>query len=366
MRVLFVLGGFRIGGYEILSVRLANMLAECGNRIGILSISKESQILDKVNWKVAAYTVAREYKYDISVMRKASRVLKDFNPDVVLSCAYFEYLIARIAAALYSCKAKFILSFHTTEPFDSKERHWNKLYGLMVRFFNDNYIAIHSSQKQYYSTEYGLPGERFTLIHNGVDTDYFRPSERKASQRDGIFRIAHVASLKPLKDQWTLLSAVEELNKKCKKWRLYIAGADQDGILEEYMDFVKRSRLTEKVQFLGAVSDTRDVLIDADVFVLTSLTEALPVSVIEAIAMGLPCIVTDVGGNSDIIENGKQGYLVEPGDYRAIASHLRNLIANPVKRRKMGKAARLTALKQFDFKTMVTKYNQLFCDILSA
>ena len=109
-----------------------------------------------------------------------------------------------------------------------------------------------------------------------------------------------------------------------------------------------------------------DLLMDADVFVLTSLTEALPVSVIEAIAMGLPCIVTDVGGNSDIIENGKQGYLVEPGDYRAIASHLRSMIANPLERRRMGNAARLTAVRQFDLKKMVTKYNELFCDILSA
>jgi glycosyltransferase involved in cell wall biosynthesis len=195
---------------------------------------------------------------------------------------------------------------------------------------------------------------------------YFAPAGTKLPQGDDNFRIVHVANLKPLKDQWTLIKAVEELNKSHKKWRLCVVGADQCGVLGEYKNYIRRKGFSEKVRFIGAMSDIRGILSNADAFVLTSLTEALPMSIIEAIAMGLPCIVTNVGGNSDIIEHGKEGYLVAPGDYVAIAGYMRTLIADPAQRRKMGIAARRKAMKQFDFNTMVARYNDLFSNLLSA
>ena len=145
-----------------------------------------------------------------------------------------------------------------------------------------------------------------------------------------------------------------------------VVGADQCGLLKEYKNYIKQKGFSEKVQFIGTVSDIRGILSDADAFVLTSLTEALPMSIIEAIAMGLPCVVTNVGGNSDIIEHGKEGYLVAPGDYMAIAGYITNMIADPAQRRRMGIAARLKAVKKFDFNTMVERYNDLFSNILRA
>ena len=366
MRILFVLGGFRVGGYEILTVRLANTLSENNNEIAILSLSSERAILDKVNRKVVTYRTVRKHKYDVVVVTNALRVLKEFDPDLVVSCAYYEYFIVRVLALLYPGKAKFLLSFHATEPYDMKEKCWNRLYGIMTRFFNDYFVAIHNSQRHYYSTEYGLPAHRFTLIHNGVDTEYFQPSKRTFRRRDGVLRVVHVANLKPLKDQWTLLKSVVELDKTHKKWHLRVAGADQCGMLKAYEEFVIQRNLTGKVKFLGAVSDTRAILRDADVFVLTSVTEALPMSVLEAIAMGLPCIVTDIGGNPDIIEDGKQGFLVRPGDYKAIAGCLRKLIENPGQRRKIGLSARDKAVKEFGFSTMVDRYDALFHKIIHA
>lgn len=364
MRILFVLGGFRVGGYEVLSVKMANELAQRDNKVAILSLSSDNQISERISLEVKTYFATREFKFDLSVIFRISRVVRSFQPHIILSCAYFEYFLVKFASFLYSRQPKFILAFHITKPFDRKEARWNRIYASLAKLFNDKYIAIHKSQIDFYSKHYGLPRKRFTLIHNGVDIKYFCPEETRHNQNDGIFRIVHVAGLKPLKDQWTLLKAMVELNTAYKKWELKIAGHDQANILPEYQEFVRQHNLAAKIKFLGSFDDTRDILNNADVFVLTSVTEALPLSVIEAIAVGLPCIVTNVGGNPDIIEDGKEGFLVNPGDYKAIAKHLRFLIDNPAKKKEMSIAAREKAVRRFDFNVMMEKYCHLLNHIL--
>jgi glycosyltransferase involved in cell wall biosynthesis len=363
MRILFVLGGLRVGGYEILSAKIAESFAKEGNKIAILSLGRDVSILDRIDPGVSTYITKRLFKFDVSVLLRIAIVLWRFNPDIILSCAFFEHFITRLASLMSLRTYEHLLAFHQTRPYDAKEDRWNHTYSLVSRLLNDRYVAIHKSQIGFFSRNYGLRPENFSLIHNGVDTDYFNPGRKRLRRGDGVFRIVHVANLKPLKDQLTLLKAMVELNKVCKKWDLTIVGADQSGSLQEHKDFVFERGISEKVHFAGSVSDTRSMLHDSDVFVLTSITEALPLSVIEAMATGLPCIVTNVGGNPDIIEDGVEGYLVEPGDYMTIARHLRYIIDKPTLRRKMGRAARAKAVAQFSVETMIDKYRKLFENI---
>jgi len=297
MKILIVVGGFRIGGSEILSAKLANELAERGDTVAFLSLSHDKQIIDRISTHVKTYFAIRKFKYDLTVLLRILRVFKDFQPDVVLSVFYFEYMLSKCASFFYSHRPKFILAFHQTEPFDAREHKLFKMYAILARFFKDIYIAIHKSQIDFYHTRYRLPKKRFVLIHNGVDINYFHPRYVRKRHGAPYFQIAHVAVLKPLKDQWTLLRAMVALNKMYSKWQLMIAGEDEVNILPRYRNFVEHNNIAEKITFLGPVSNLRDVLCDTDVLVLTSITEALPLSVIEAGAMGLPCIVTAVGGN---------------------------------------------------------------------
>ena len=202
------------------------------------------------------------------------------------------------------------------------------------------------------------------LIRSGVDTRHFDPAVRCTGRNGGALRLVHVASLKPLKDQWTLLRSVAELDKECKDWELTIAGKDQANVRPGYENFVREHGLAGKVRFVGSIPDTRDVLKFADVFLLTSVTEALPIAAIEALAMGIPCIVTNVGGNPDIIEHGREGYLVQPNDQKAIAAHIKYLGRNPAARTAMGIADREKALSCFDFARMVDDYSALFLRVL--
>jgi len=357
MRILFVLGGLRIGGYEILSVQIANELAVRGNTVAILSLSADSHIIERVNTNVEVFSINRYFKYDLSFPFRVSKLIKRFNPDAVLCCAFLPYLMVRFASILVSRRISFFLAFHVTEPFNCRDDRWNYIFAALSRPFKDKYIAIHSSQVDFYCTRYGLQRQRFSIIHNGVDVQYFSPADIKNHHK--ILRICHVASLKPLKDQWTLLKAMEELDKSFKTWELRIIGADEANVLASYIKFAQVHKIASKIRFLGAVDDIRRLLWDSDIFVLTSVTEACPMSLIEALAVGLPCVATDVGGIRDIVEDGKEGFLVQVGDYRQIAKYIAFLAFELERRKQMSLAARAKALAHFTFRGMIEKYCHL-------
>ncbi|MBZ0304773.1 MAG: glycosyltransferase, partial [Anaerolineae bacterium] len=106
--------------------------------------------------------------------------------------------------------------------------------------------------------------------------------------------------------------------------------------------------LKDRVHFLGQRLDIPDILQASDIFILPSEMEALPTVLIEAGAVGLPCIASDVGGIPEIIQDGKTGLLVPPHDATALANALRKLIQQPEKMRQMGQQALETVREQFD------------------
>ncbi len=364
MKILFTLGALRIGGYEILALQIASALVERKNEVAILSLSKLDEMSDRVGKDVKIYFAPRYLKYDLTIFIRILKVLRNFRPDIIMAGAFLDYFLVKFASLFCIKRPKFILSFHLTTPYDQREDRFNKIYTSLARIFDDRYIAIHGSQIDFYHYYYGLPKDRFSLITNGVDVNHYRPLEENKVQEGELFRIVQVANLKPLKDQRTLLMAMRELNKRYKKWELRIAGSDQSGLLPMYEDFIRRYNLGKNVKFLGPVDDVREILNSSDVFVLTSVTESLPLSLLEALAMGLPCVVTDVGGNKNLIENGKDGFLINPGDYKAISRYLSYLIKNPQKRKEMGNRARDKVVRKFNSEVMLKKYFRLFDEVL--
>ncbi|MCK4888933.1 MAG: glycosyltransferase family 4 protein, partial [Candidatus Aminicenantes bacterium] len=258
MKILFVMGGLRFGGYEVLNVEIANQLIERGFEVSIISFSKEDQLLSRVSDSIDIFYVDKSSK--LSALLEVRKALKIIKPDIILSCDILEYLIPRIGSVFLKHKARFIYAFHVTKPPTKKDHFWNKVLSFSDRIFRDNKIAIHRSQIDFYNSNYSLSEERFSLIYNGVDTEKFCPAVKREESAGDIIRLVHVASLKPLKDQWTLLKAMVELNKNSKDWELNIAGSDVAGLKSEYSIFLKGNGLESKVNFLGPVKDVRSLL----------------------------------------------------------------------------------------------------------
>lgn len=209
--------------------------------------------------------------------------------------------------------------------------------------------------------EYGYPKDRTRVIHNGADLQHYTP------RLDGIgvgeasvntpVHILCVARLSPVKRIDLLLEALAILPQSHNAWVCTIVGG---GPLEPSLKSLARERgLDHKVRFTGHVSDTKQYVTQADLCVLPSDQEGLPLSLAEAMSAGVPCIATDVGGTSEIVIHGKTGLLVKPGSAEELASAIKRLLLSPEERRKMGEAACEWAHHNFDIDRQMAEFKAL-------
>ncbi|MFJ8045218.1 glycosyltransferase [Kitasatospora sp. NPDC096147] len=183
-------------------------------------------------------------------------------------------------------------------------------------------------------------GEFVTVVHHGPDLGGAAsgPAARRAARAelglpDDALVIGTVANMTPKKDQAGLLAAFELLRRERPEARLVLIGS---GPLEERL----RAAAGEGVVFAGSRADVPELLPAFDVFTLSSRQEGLPVSLMEAMTSGLPSVVTRVGGMPEVLDDGVEGFLVEPGDPAALAGAFGKLAADPGLRERQGAAAR--------------------------
>ncbi|PTW44011.1 glycosyltransferase involved in cell wall biosynthesis [Rhodovulum kholense] len=197
------------------------------------------------------------------------------------------------------------------------------------------------------------PGTPAPVIWMGVDADRFRPAAKPAPRPEGApLEVVTVARLNHTKGHVHLLNAMARLKTEGVAIRYRMAGdGPERAALEAH---VARLGLQDEARFLGPLSEAEVIglLHSADVLALTSFGagEAAPVTVMEAMAAGLPTVVSAIGGTPDMIEDGVDGFLVPQRDETAIAAALGRLAADPDLRARIGAAARKTALARFDYR----------------
>jgi glycosyltransferase involved in cell wall biosynthesis len=173
-----------------------------------------------------------------------------------------------------------------------------------------------------------------------------------------------VARLVPEKDLPTLLQAVALLVQREPSFRLQVAG---DGpCLQETQQTVQRLGLGDHVQLLGERRDVPSILRRASLFVLPSRTEGISLTLLEAMASGLPVVATRVGGNAEVIDDGRTGWLVPAGDARQLADAIGRLWRNPDEARQFGQAGRRRVEDYFDVDLMVGQYEELYQEVLAG
>jgi glycosyltransferase involved in cell wall biosynthesis len=181
------------------------------------------------------------------------------------------------------------------------------------------------------------------FIGNGVNLErYSQSGSRQALRRE--FGVADderlfccVGRLDKQKGLDVLIEAYSWLNPKAHKAKLWFVG---DGDLRTWLhELVRREGLLDYVKFLGFRKDIPQILSAADVFVLPSRFEAMPLSIIEAMAMGLPCIVSDTGENAFMVEDGVNGFIVQIEDVKALAEAMEQLATDPMLGKMMGRVS---------------------------
>lgn len=185
---------------------------------------------------------------------------------------------------------------------------------------------------------------KVVTVHNGVhDTD--EPMADPSINPPQLIMVARFASPK---DHSLLLQALVDL--QALSWELELVGDGPKRV--ESQQLVEKLGLASRVRFVGATEGVAERLSRAQIFVLVSQWEGLPLSIIEAMRAGLPVIASDVGGVDELVEEGKTGYLVPRSDVCILAERLRQLLEDPTERAAMGAASRQCYETQFTFDRM--------------
>jgi glycosyltransferase involved in cell wall biosynthesis len=302
--------------------------------------------------------------FDYRVYGRLDAVLKECEPDVIHT--HLHVLRYALPSMLLMKRVAMVHTVHNLA-----EREIEPRARLIQRYalrHGVKPIAVAEEVAASLTSLYGIQNCR--VISNCIPTDlYANPQtprkEWRAKQgfKDSDVLFVCVARFAPQKNHALLLKSFSQGPASDPRAHLVLVGeGDLRANLEEQ---ARKLNLAGKVHFLGLRSDIPDVLGAMDVFVLSSDYEGNPLSVLEAMASGLPIASTAVGGVPNLFEEGKEGFLVPPGNLHGLAKSMNSLLKYEAVRQSMGASAARHARESFDVSNMVRAYEEVYEDQLA-
>jgi glycosyltransferase involved in cell wall biosynthesis len=308
---------------------------------------------------VDRYYTPRAFR-QAAVLRKYIRA---HGIDIVQSFHFKSDVYGAIVARLSGVR-HFVASKRDAADYKTELRF---LLHRLVRPITQHYIAVSQVVADVVSRKERVPAERISIIYNGVDLDRFAVPDNAArsAARAALgltsehFVIGMSAAFRPEKDHALLLQAFREFHRRYPSARLVLIGAGP--LLEHYRKEVAQSDLAGLVTFTGPVDDVRPPMHALDIACLVpSMNEGFSNSVIEKMAVGLPIVVTRIGGNAEAVDDGKTGFVIPPRDLAALMNAIGKLHDDPELRSRIGAAARRRAEDLFSLSQMIRRHESLY------
>jgi sugar transferase (PEP-CTERM/EpsH1 system associated) len=296
------------------------------------------------------------------------RVFLRERPDVVHSRNW-----GAIEAAPAAWLARVSRVVHSEHGRDIHTMHgdpWRRrIFRRLCYSVADEVFAVSRELSQHYAAQLGISVAHIKVIPNGVDTARFRPeADARARFRaqlgvpSNVVVLGVLARLDPVKDHRTLLQAAAQAMKAGAPLHVAIVG---DGLEKQRLVEMTASNplLHGHVTFVDETKQPQDCLNGFDIFALASLSEGMSNTILEAMATSLPCVVTRVGSNPDLVEEGRTGFLAGARDPETMAQRITELAANPQLRCEMGLQGRRKVESHFNLSAMVESYSRLYTSV---
>ena len=333
-------------GHEVLPIGPAGRAGWLGDRFRERGFAPESYVLRRA--------------IDPSCMRQIIGMLRSHRIQVAHSHEFGMAVYGAFAAR--RAGIRHVITMHGGRYYAEQRRRRSALRWAARR--SDALVAVSEATAADLRRTLRLPDDEVRVVHNGIPV---RAGSRTAVRselalQENELLIVAVGNLYPVKGHAVLLRALGELQRSgvldSVPWRLALAGRGEEEAKLRVL--ASEEGIAERVTLLGYREDVPDILAAADLFVMPSLSEGLPLALVEAMAAGLPVVVSDVGGVPEVAVPGREAVLVPPGDPARLAVGLASLLRDPGARAAMGVAARDRAHRDFSVSTMCEAYERLY------
>jgi len=359
-KVLHVVESLQAGGAERVVAEYAKWHDRSRYEPDVCCVLSAGPLADSVAaFGVPVHVLGRRSRFDLRAIARLARIIRRGRFDVVHN-HNFTALVAGLPAAILGRARAVVRTEHNVVHTRGPARHY---LSRAAALREDAQIGVSGAVRRAHTECGRIPVSRFVTVLNGIDKDRLVPRADRAAVRrelglpDDAVVCLNIGSLTEQKNRDTLLDAMARLSD-IEALRMLVVGSGPER--ERLEGRAVELGLSPRVLFLGQRLDVPDLLAASDIFVLSSDWEGLPLTILEAMTSGVPCVATAVGGVPEALTNGVTGVTVEPGDPGALADGIRALARDPELRARMAAAARDEFDLRFRAEQMVRQTEALY------
>jgi len=382
------------GGTGAYVYYLSNELMKLGNSASIVTGYNESRDV-KINdqhriffIKSLKAPVVKSFLFAAAASRKLNKLRSSFPVDI----AHVNLPLIPSFAVPSGFGRTLISTVHSTwkgeaeairgEPYSrlNSNEKFMVSFNWFLRFFEERMlersnriIAVSDFTRRELLQYYKVKEAKIRVIHNGVDVEKFKPATDKLKAKAELGfnpedkAILSVGRLYARKGLFTLIESMALVTRKFRNAKFIIAGKGLSNEMKKLVSYATKLGVEDNIVFTGYFPDKKlpRLYQAADIFAFSTFYENLPFAVLEALSTGLPVVTTNVGGIPEMIASGKNGFLVEPANSRALADRILFYLEHPAVASEMGFLARETIENHFDWRLIVKKVVKVYDEALS-
>ncbi|GAA0818093.1 hypothetical protein GCM10009111_20370 [Colwellia asteriadis] len=344
-----------IGGLERVMLNCINQMQDENYQHIIISLTDANNFAQAVDNPVTVHCLGKKQGSDLGIHFKLFKLLRQLKPQILhtYNLPTIEYHpIAWLAGVKGHIHAEHGRDIGDPQGLNKKHNFLRKIMSAFIQC----YVCVSEDLHSWLVNHVGITQKKTLLIQNGINTEVFNITKTPSKQ----LRFAIVARITAVKDHATLLKAFlllkNDIGIDALPQLAIVGDGEQRVILET---FCQEHELSN-VDFLGARDDVAQILANTDVFVLSSVAEGIPMTILEAMSAKTPVVSTNVGGIPEVITDGVEGYLVEKSNPEALAQALKRYIKQPELIIEHGENARNKVLTNFNETNMVNAYLQQY------
>lgn len=365
-KIDFLITDLAFGGAELLVVRLANGLQARGWQVRVISMMPPVAFAEELRSAgiiVESLEMKRGFPNPAALF-KLIRLLRSRRPDVVHSHMFHANLLGRVSRKPAGMPV-LISTIHNMY----EGARWRELANRYTAPLSDITTIISQKSAERMVRVGAISRERLKVIPNGVDTQRYYRSEaagkllREELNAPGSFIWLAVGRFAEAKDHANMIRAFQRARQARGGALLLLAG--EGAMRQQAEELAEALGLTGQVLFLGVRSDIPALMSAADAYLMSSSWEGMPLVLLEAASCCLPVVATDVGGNSEVVVEGKTGFLVPPKDPASLAAAMLRLMdLSDADRQAMGLAGRKYVEENYSLERITDRWEELYYELI--